>query len=78
MVKILYLTYVFLLTTATVTFIELRTKNSLDTFKFGNLYFGAAYFYGNFVQQMSGNKIDYRKINMTRYVDWFIITQLCF
>ena len=67
-----YLTYVFLLTTATVTFIEaMRTKNfkvrhilNLETC----ISVVAAYFYGNFVQQMSGNKIDYRKINMTRYL----------
>ena len=75
-----YLTYVFLLTTATVTFIEaMRTKNNkvrhilnLETC----ISVVAAYFYGKFVQQINGKEIDYRKINMTRYVDWFITTPI--
>ena len=75
-----YLTYVFLLTTATVTFIEaMRTKNfkvrhilNLETC----ISVVAAYFYGKFVKQLNGEKIDYRKINMTRYVDWFITTPI--
>lgn len=75
-----YLTYVFLLTTATVTFIEaMRTKNNkvrhilnLETC----ISVVAAYFYGKFVEQINGKEIDYRKINMTRYVDWFITTPI--
>jgi len=75
-----YLTYVFLLTTATVTFIEaMRTKNfkvrhilNLETC----ISVVAAYFYGKFVEQLNGERIDYRKINMTRYVDWFITTPI--
>ena len=74
-----YLTYIFLLTTATITFIEaMRTKNSkvrhilnLETC----ISVVAAYFYGRFVEQIEGN-INYRKINMTRYVDWFITTPI--
>ena len=77
-----YLTYVFLLTTATVTFIEaMRTKNfkvrhilNLETC----ISVVAAYFYGNFVKQISVEEINYRKINMTRYVDWFITTPFLF
>lgn len=75
-----YLTYVFLLTTATVTFIEaMRTKNykvrhilNLETC----ISVVAAYFYGKFVEQISGERVNYRKINMTRYVDWFITTPI--
>lgn len=75
-----YLTYVFLLTTATVTFIEaMRTKNkkvrhilNLETC----ISVVAAYFYGKFVEQISVKNINYRKINMTRYVDWFITTPI--
>ena len=75
-----YITYVFLLTTATVTFIEaMRTKVkkvrhilNLETC----ISVVAAYFYGKFVDQIKGKKIDYRQINMTRYVDWFITTPI--
>tara|TARA_B100000963_G_scaffold360371_1_gene390981 strand:- start:15271 stop:15960 length:690 start_codon:yes stop_codon:yes gene_type:complete len=75
-----YLTYVFLLTTATITFIEaMRTKNkkvrhilNLETC----ISVVAAYFYGKFVQQINVKNINYRKINMTRYVDWFITTPI--
>ena len=75
-----YLTYVFLLTTATVTFIEaMRTKNNkvrhilnLETC----ISVVAAYFYGKFIEQLNGKEVDYRKINMTRYVDWFITTPI--
>lgn len=74
-----YLTYVFLLTTATITFIEaMRTKNTkvrhilnLETC----ISVVAAYFYGKFVEQLDGN-VNYRKINMTRYTDWFITTPI--
>jgi bacteriorhodopsin len=75
-----YLTYVFLLTTATITFIEaMRTKNNkvrhilnLETC----ISVVAAYFYGKFVEQIDVKNINYRKINMTRYVDWFITTPI--
>ena len=74
-----YLTYVFLLTTATITFIEaMRTKNTkvrhilnLETC----ISVVAAYFYGKFVEQL-GDNVDYKKINMTRYSDWFITTPI--
>ena len=75
-----YLTYVFLLTTATITFIEaMRTKNNkvrhilnLETC----ISVVAAYFYGKFVEQIDVKNINYRKINMTRYIDWFITTPI--
>ena len=75
-----YLTYVFLLTTATITFIEaMRTKVdkvrhilNLETC----ISVVAAYFYGKFVKQIEEPSIDYEKINLTRYVDWAITTPI--
>lgn len=75
-----YITYVFLLTTATITFIEaMRTKDA----KIRNILnletcisVVAAYFYGKFVNQINVKNINYRKINMTRYIDWFITTPI--
>ena len=77
-----YLTYIFLLTTATVTFIEAMRTNVAKVRHILNLEtcisVVAAYFYGNFVQEIAGegNSIDYRQINMTRYIDWFITTPI--
>jgi bacteriorhodopsin len=75
-----YLTYVFLLTTATITFIEaMRTKIekarhilNLETC----ISVVAAYFYGKFVKIINEPNIDYKKINMTRYLDWAITTPI--
>ena len=75
-----YLTYVFLMTTATITFIEaMRTKVekvrhilNLETC----ISVVAAYFYGKFVEIIEKPSIDYKKINMTRYVDWSITTPI--
>mgnify|MGYP001189818620 FL=1 len=75
-----YLTYVFLITTATITFIEaMRTKVekvrhilNLETC----ISVVAAYFYGKFVGIIEKPSIDYKKINMTRYVDWSITTPI--
>ena len=75
-----YFTYVFLITTATVTFIEAMRTNVNKVRNILNLEtcisVVAAYFYGKFVEQIQGDKIDYRKINMTRYIDWFITTPI--
>ena len=75
-----YITYVFLLTTATVTFIEAMRTNVNKVRHILNLEtcisVVAAYFYGKFVDQIKGEKIDYREINVTRYVDWFITTPI--
>lgn len=75
-----YLTYVFLITTATITFIEaMRTKVekvrhilNLETC----ISVVAAYFYGKFTEIIDKPSIDYSKINMTRYVDWAITTPI--
>ena len=75
-----YITYVFLITTGTITFIEaIRTKSpevrnilNLETC----ISVIAAYFYGKFVEQLSEKKVDYEKINETRYTDWAITTPI--
>jgi len=79
-----YLTYVFLITTGTITFIEaIRTKipeirNILNLETCISII--AAYFYGEFVKKLNENKdkeqIDYKKINETRYLDWSITTPI--
>ena len=78
-VNTFYITYVFLITTGTITFIEsLRTKEekvrnilNLETC----ISVIAALFYGKFVQDLDKG-IDYKKINETRYVDWAITTPI--
>ena len=75
-----YITYVFLLTTATITFIEaMRTKDS----KIRNILnletcisVVAAYFYGKFVKEIEGKTLDYKQLNITRYTDWAITTPI--
>ena len=75
-----YITYVFLLTTGTITFIEaIRTKSpevrnilNLETC----ISIVAAYFYGKFVEQLKDKEIDYEKMNETRYTDWAITTPI--
>ena len=74
-----YVTYAFLMTTATITFIEaIRTKNpkirnilNLETC----ISVVAAFYYGNFVEDLKSG-VDYEKINVTRYVDWSITTPI--
>ena len=77
-----YFTYVLLITTGTITFIEaLATKNpsvrhimNLETC----ISIIAGYFYSQFVNKVttSNGVIDYKDINNTRYNDWFITTPL--
>lgn len=80
-----YITYVFLITTGTITFIEaMRTKDirvrnilNLETC----ISIVAAFFYSKFVTTIESaergeNKIDYKEINRTRYIDWSITTPL--
>lgn len=74
-----YITYAFLMTTATITFIEaIRTKDikirnilNLETC----ISVVAAFFYANFVDDMKGD-FSYEKINITRYTDWAITTPI--
>jgi len=73
-----YITYAFLITTATVTFIEaMRTKDpkirhilNLETV----ISIVAGYFYTVFMNKIKNKEIDYKEINLTRYVDWAITT----
>ena len=80
-----YFTYVFLITTGTITFIEaLRTKSpsirhvmNLETC----ISIIAAFFYSLFVEKIkkaeeSGKPLPYSEINILRYTDWFISTPL--
>jgi bacteriorhodopsin len=78
-----YITYVFLLTTGTITFIEaMRTKDvkirnilNLETC----ISVIAAFFYGKFVKEIEDTKdkeIDYEKITRNRYTDWAITTPI--
>ncbi len=79
--KSFYITYVFLITTGTITFIEsLRTSNqvvrhimNLETC----ISIIASYFYSVFVDKIKDAKvIPYTEINGIRYTDWFISTPL--
>jgi bacteriorhodopsin len=75
-----YITYAFLMTTATITFIEaIRTKDikirnilNLETC----ISVVAAFFYSNFVHDIKENDYTYEKINTNRYTDWAITTPL--
>ena len=78
-----YFTYVFLITTGTITFIEaLRTKNpvirhimNIETC----ISIVAAFFYSQFTEKLKeteGKEIPYESINLTRYTDWLITTPL--
>ncbi len=75
-----YITYAFLITTGTITFIEaIRTKDpsirnilNLETC----ISIVAAFFYGKFVKMLSEDKVEYDQINYTRYLDWSITTPI--
>lgn len=74
-----YITYAFLMTTATITFIEaIRTKDikirnilNLETC----ISIVAAFFYGRFISEIKEG-VDYKTINVTRYTDWAITTPI--
>ena len=75
-----YITYAFLVTTATITFIEaIRTKDdkvrhilNLETC----ISVVAAYFYSMFMKKVDVDKIDYKDITLNRYADWAITTPI--
>ena len=76
-----FITYAFLVTTATITFIEaIRNKDpkirhilNLETC----ISIVAAYFYGVFIKKINvPGKINYKQINVNRYVDWAITTPI--
>ena len=77
-----YMTYVLLITTGTITFIEaLATPNPLVRHVMNLetcISIIAGYFYSQFTEKVStgGGVVDYKDINQTRYNDWFITTPL--
>ncbi len=77
-----YLTYAFLLTTGTITFIEAMRTNSPKVRHILNLEtcisVVAAFFYSQFMERIKKSKggIDYKQINVTRYTDWAITTPI--
>jgi len=79
------ITYIFLLTTATITFIEALRTSSPKVRHVLNLETAisviAAYFYSNFVEKIAlyekeDIKIDWADISSTRYIDWSMTTPL--
>lgn len=72
--------YTFLITTGTITFIEaLRTDDpkirhimNVETC----ISVIATIFYGKFIEMIKEKDIDYEKINLIRYTDWFLSTPL--
>jgi len=77
-----YVTYAFLMTTATITIIEALRTNSAKVRHVMNLEtcisVVATFFYGTFVSMLNNPAvpIDYKKINDMRYVDWCITTPM--
>lgn len=75
-----YITYAFLMTTATITFIEaIRTKDikirnilNLETC----ISVVAAFFYGVFIKKINEDGLNYKEINLNRYLDWAITTPI--
>lgn len=79
------ITYILLLTTATVTFIEAMTTGDSTARHVLNLEtcisIIAGYFYSLFLSQIDqyqaeGKKVDWKQLTQTRYVDWSITTPI--
>lgn len=76
-----YITYAFLMTTATVTFIEAMRTSDAKVRHILNLEtcisVVAAFFYGVFMNKINTQEeINYKDININRYVDWSITTPI--
>ena len=76
-----YLTYVLLITTGTITFVEALRTTSPTVRHVMNLEtcisVVAGYFYSQFIDKINKpGEIDFKDINATRYTDWFITTPL--
>jgi bacteriorhodopsin len=75
-----YVSYSFLITTGTICLIEaLRTDDpkirhimNVETC----ISIIASIFYGKFIEMVKDKDIDYEKINLVRYTDWFLSTPL--
>ena len=81
MVKLtFYITYAFLLTTATVTFIEAMRNDDAKIRHILNLEtcisVVAAYFYSMFMKKVDVPNINFRDITLNRYADWAITTPI--
>ena len=79
------ITYIFLLTTASITFVEaLRTNNSIARHVFNletAISLIAGYFYSVFLDKISAYEkddiqIDWVDVTATRYIDWSLTTPL--
>jgi bacteriorhodopsin len=75
-----YITYVFLMTTATITFIESISTTDSKIRHILNLEtcisVVATFFYSKFVRNLDIQNINYKEININRYTDWMITTPL--
>ena len=75
-----FLTYVLLVTTATITFIEAMRTDDQRIRNIFNLEtcisVVATFFYGKFVTLIETDTPDYQRINTLRYVDWCITTPM--
>lgn len=80
-----YITYIFLLTTGTITFIEAITTKSSTVRNVMNLETAisviAGYFYSKFVEDIKDSQknnkiINWTKLTTTRYIDWSMTTPL--
>lgn len=74
-----YITYIMLLTTGTITFIEAISTKDINVRHIMNvetcISIVAAYFYSTFVAKLE-KPLDYGELSKIRYVDWFITTPL--
>ena len=79
------ITYIFLITTATITFIEAMRTNNPNVRHVLNLETAisviAGYFYSVFLEKISAyekedRKIDWADVTSTRYIDWSMTTPL--
>ena len=73
-----YITYAFLITTGTITFIEAMRTNDSKIRHILNLEtvisIVAGYFYTVFMRKINNNDLNYTEINLNRYIDWAITT----
>lgn len=74
------LTYILLLTTGVITFIEALATNNSSVRHVMNLEtcisLVAGYFYGVFLTQIKEKIIDWSKLVLTRYIDWCVTTPM--
>jgi len=74
------ITYIFLLTTATITFIEAMRTQDTKVRHILNIETAisliAGYFYSVFLEKINEKKINYNEITRLRYIDWAMTTPL--